>query len=75
MIATSELRKTWAGHTVVESLCDEVDAVTAERDAARARVVELEAVLKRVRENLPAFMSDTRRWLDAALSATPREDG
>ena len=30
MIATSELRKTWAGHTAVEALCDEVDRLRAD---------------------------------------------
>jgi|GEM_PF-4037404 len=38
---TSELRRTWSGHTAVESLCDALDTVTAERDELRARVVEV----------------------------------
>ena len=37
MISTSELRRTWAGHTAVEQLCDALDK-------ARARVGELERV-------------------------------
>jgi len=46
MISTADLRKTWAGHTVVEQLCDALDTVTAERDEARARHDELLAAAR-----------------------------
>jgi len=81
MISTSELRRTWAGHTAVEQLCDALDRANTsiinwfhnavywqrhtirlrdhwmaawrrahqaerERDAARARVVELTQALR-----------------------------
>ena len=86
MIATSELRKTWAGHTAVEALCDEVDAVTAERDKAQEAC---RAVLETYDRWYPddIFIAypgcDTgvndivrnRQLLRAALSATtPREE-
>jgi len=75
MIATNELRRTWAGHTAIEQLCDALDE-------ARARVQVLTQALELIASATKTSSGDIQgaTWIEighvqiareALASATP----
>ncbi len=85
MTSTADLRKTWAGHTAVEQLCDALDETQARNDEARA-IIQYEydrhvefwgndgSTLKDDGDYLPALTQVRKmyRWLEHF--ATPPRD-
>jgi len=65
---TADIRHIWAGHTVVEALCDEVDRLRAERDTADMR--DGDALLQEA--EYQALQSDYRVMEERAAQADAR---
>ena len=82
MLVTADLRRTWAGHTAVEQLCDEVDRLqritqradtilgaNADRfDDLDAQVVRLERERDEARARNDELLDAARLWRDGKLA-------
>ncbi len=70
MTSTADLRRTWAGHTAVEQLCDALDEARAdwEVDALLARVKECERERDEMWAQYTFLLTAVRQWRDGNLA-------